>query len=72
MEDKKQNKQKKVMLIAGGIVLTVIGFAVIPPLLDKYSNKAYKSFLKKEEIDFDNMGPKIVPSKDKEDEESGD
>ena len=53
-------------------MLTVIGFAVIPPLLDKYSNKAYKSFLKKEEIDFDNMGPKIVPSKDKEDEESGD
>ncbi len=72
MEDKKQSKQKKVKLIAGGIVLTVIGFAVIPPLLDKYANKAYKFSLKKEEIDFDNMGPEIVPSKDKEDEESGD
>lgn len=72
MEDKKQSKQKRVMLIVGGVVLTVIGFAVIPPLLDKCANRAYKSSLKKEEIDFDNMGPEIVPSKDKEDEESGD
>ena len=68
----KKNKGKKVFVVAGGIALTVAGFIVIPPLLDKYANKAYKSSLKKEEIDFDDMGPEIVPSKEKEEEESGD
>lgn len=34
-------------MIAGGIVLTAVGFIVIPPLLDKYANKAYKFSLKK-------------------------
>lgn len=40
--------------------VTVIGFLVIPPLMKKYSNKLYKSSLKKDEIDFDKMGPEIV------------
>lgn len=53
-------------------MLTAVGLIVIPRLLDKYANKAYKFSLKREEIDFDNMGPEIVPSKEKEDEESGD
>lgn len=72
VEEKNKGKGKKTLIIAGGIVLTAVGFIVIPPLLDKYVNKAYKFSLKKEEIDFDNMGPEIVPSKEKEDEESGD
>lgn len=72
VEEKNKGKGKKTLIIAGGIVLTAVGFIVIPRLLDKYANKAYKSSLKKEEIDFDNMGPEIVPSKEKEDEESGD
>ncbi|MGF0145118.1 hypothetical protein [Sharpea azabuensis] len=72
VEEKNKGKGKKTLIIAGGIVLTAVGFIVIPPLLDKYANKAYKFSLKKEEIDFDNMGPEIVPSKEKEDEESGD
>ena len=72
VEEKNKNKKKKALIIAGGIALTAVGFIVIPPLLDKYANKAYKSSLKKEEIDFDNMGPEIVPSKEKEDGESGD
>lgn len=71
-KEKKKSKGKKALIIAGGIALTVAGFIVIPPLLDKYANKAYKSSLKKEEIDFDDMGPEIVPSKEKEEEESGD
>ena len=73
VEEKNKGKGKKTLIIAGGIVLTAVGgFIVIPRLLDKYANKAYKFSLKKEEIDFDNMGPEIVPSKEKEDEESGD
>ena len=72
VEEKNKGKGKKTLIIAGGIVLTAVGFIVIPRLLDKYANKAYKFSLKKEEIDFDNMGPEIGPSKEKEDEESGD
>ena len=72
VEVKNKGKGKKTLIIAGGIVLTAFGFIVIPHLLDKYVNKAYKFSLKKEETDFDNMGPEIVPSKEKEDEESGD
>ena len=72
VEEKNKGKGKKTLIIAGGIVLTAVGFIVIPSLLDKYANKAYKFSLKKEETDFDNMGPEIVPSKEKEDEESGD
>ena len=72
VEEKNKGKGKKTLIIAGGIVLTAVGFIVIPRLLDKYANKAYKFSLKKEEIDFDNMGPEIVPSKEKEDEESSD
>ena len=72
VEEKNKGKGKITLIIAGGIVLTAVGFIVIPRLLDKYANKAYKFSLKKEEIDFDNMGPEIVPSKEKEDEESGD
>lgn len=68
VEEKNKGKGKKTLIIAGGIVLTAVGFIVIPRLLDKYANKAYKFSLKKEEIDFDNMGPEIVPSKEKEDE----
>lgn len=72
VEEKNKGKGKKTLIIAGGIVLTAVGFIVIPHLLDKYANKAYKFSLKKEEIDFDNMGPEIVPSKAKEDEKNGD
>lgn len=72
VEEKNKGKGKKTLIIAGGIVLTAVGLIVIPRLLDKYANKAYKFSLKREEIDFDNMGPEIVPSKEKEDEESGD
>ena len=68
VEEKNKGKGKKTLIIAGGIVLTAVSFIEIPPLLDKYANKAYKFSLKKEEIDFDNMGPEIVPSKEKEDE----
>lgn len=56
----KEKKKSKVWWIVGSLALTVIGFVVIPPLIDKYSSKVYKSFPKKNEIDFDNLGPEIV------------
>lgn len=52
--------EKKVFIIIGGIILTVIGFMIIPPLMKKYSNKLYKSNIKSGEIDFESMGPEIV------------
>ena len=62
---KKNNITKKVLLFTAVAALTVVGFIVIPTLIDKFSTKAYKVSLKKEDIDFDEMGPEIVP-KDKE------
>lgn len=58
---KKRNIGGTILLIAAGAVLTVAGFMFIPPLIQKYGNKAYKASLKREVIDIDNMGPEIVP-----------
>lgn len=49
--------------------MTAVGFIVIPPLLEKYSAKMYKSSLEKDETDFDNLGPEIVPIKKSEEKE---
>lgn len=57
---KKNSGLRKLLMVIGGATLTVAGFIVIPLLLEKYSNKIYKSSLKREQIDFDNMGPEIV------------
>lgn len=62
---KKRNVGKFFMFLALAS-LTVVGAVVIWPLIDKYAKKAYKASLKKEEIDFDDMGPQIIPN-DKED-----
>ncbi len=47
-------------MIAGGVLLVVAALFLIRPLIDKYSSKMYKSSLKKEHIDFGDMGPEIV------------
>ena len=60
MKDKK-NRCSKVAWLVVGSVLTVAGFIFIPPLIQKYGNKVYKKSLKNDEIDFDGMGPEIVP-----------
>lgn len=57
---------KTVYWIIGIAAVTVIGFLVIPPLMKKYGNKLYKSSLKKDEIDYENMGPEIVKKEKKE------
>ncbi len=70
----KKNQEKgsrcgKVAWFVAGSALTVVGFVVIPPLIKKYGNKAYKKSLDVEDIDFDNMGPEIVPFEDETKEE---
>ena len=54
------NKKKMLHQAVGFVVAAVIGFLVIFPLMKKYSNWIYKSFAKREKIDFENMGPEIV------------
>lgn len=60
-KEKKSSGLRKFLMAVGGAALTVAGFIVILPLLEKYSSRAYKASLKREKIDFDNMGPEIVP-----------
>lgn len=60
MKDKK-NRCSKVAWLVAGSVLIVAGLIFIPPLIQKYGNKAYKKSLKNDEIDFDGMEPEIVP-----------
>lgn len=47
-------------MFIGGTALTVAGLIIIPQLLEKYSNKMYKSLLKKEKIDLISTGQEIV------------
>lgn len=63
---KKKSTTEKVLIFLGAATLMVVGFIVIPPLIDKCAKKVYKASLKNEEIDFDDMGPEIIPN-DKED-----
>ena len=65
---KKKNIGGTILLVVTGAVLTVAGFMFIPKLIQKYGNKAYKASLKREVIDFDNMGPEIVPNETTEEE----
>lgn len=60
---KKKSNLEKILMFVAVTSLTVVGFIVIPPLIDKYANKVYKASLKKEEIDFDDMGPEIIPKR---------
>lgn len=60
------NKQNSAKWIIGGILLTAIGFVVIPPLLNHISTKLYKSSLKKDEINIDSLEPEIVKKTEKE------
>lgn len=53
-----EKKSKKGLAIAYGTLLTAIGLMVIPPIIVSGANKKYVS--KKENLDIENMGPKIV------------
>ena len=54
------------LAVAGAIMLTAAGIIIIPRLMRKYSNKVYKESVKKDEIDFDNLGPEIVRKENNE------
>lgn len=66
---KKKNIGGTIHLVTAGVALTVAGFIFIPPLIQKYGNKAYKASMKREIVDFDNMGPEIIPNDTTEEEE---
>ena len=51
---------KTIWWMLGAITLTIVGFAVIPPLIKQYSSKLYRETNKREKIDFDDLGPEIV------------
>ena len=53
-------RKNKVWWWIGSSVLVVIGFTMIPYIINKYGNKIYKSSLKRDVIDFDNLGPEII------------
>lgn len=57
---KRSSMLSKMCVLIGGVTLTIVGFMIIPKLIDKYGNKLYKQSLKKEKIDFADMGPDIV------------
>lgn len=51
----------KTMYQTIGIVAAIaLGFLAIPPILKICGNKLYKYSLKKDKVDFENMGPEIV------------
>ncbi len=63
------NTEKIIHWEIGVVAVAVIGVLVIPPLMKKYGSKLYKSSAKKDEIDFDNLGPEIVKKNDDKEEE---
>lgn len=65
MKDKKKNRA---LWVVGSIALTVVGFIVIPPIIDKVSTKAYKLSVQSEEIDIENLEPEIVKKSEMEEE----
>ena len=64
------NTSKTVCWVVGIVALTVVGIIVIPPLLRKIENKMYKQSLKKDEIDYDNLGPEIVKKDNGEEDDA--
>ena len=67
--EKKKDIGGKIILVAAVSALTAAGFIFIPPLLQKCGTKAYKASVKKDEINFDDMGPEIIPFEENQEEE---
>ena len=62
-ENKKSGKIKQ-LLLQGALMIG--GFIIIPQIIKYFGNKEYKKSLNTAEIDFDNLGPEIIPfSKEK-------
>jgi len=61
---REKRSAEKILMFLAFVVLTVVGFIVIPPIIDRIASKVYKASLKKEEIDFDDMGPEIITNEE--------
>ena len=53
-------KRKTIYWVLASCTVATVGFVVVPPIVKKISAKLYKADLRKEEIDFENLGPEIV------------
>lgn len=58
--ESKSSLNENLLWILVGVSVVIIGFIVIPPLLRKISNKAYKTGSKVTEQDFIDNQPEIV------------
>ena len=66
-ENKKGGKIKQLVLQGA---LLIGGLIIVPWILKYFVNKGYKKSLNTAEIDFDNLGPEIIPfSKEKKEDE---
>lgn len=63
------NTSKIICYVFGFVAITVLGIIFLPPMLRKLGNKMYKQSLKKDEIDYDNLGPEIVKKNYKEEKD---
>lgn len=66
--EKQKKKSNSILEIVGFCTLTIVGFVLLPPFLDKLSTKLYKRSSKNKETNIDEMGPEIVPNNSKEKE----
>ena len=65
-DTKKKDRCGKMRWFVIGSALTLVGYIIVPPLIKKYGNNVYKKSL---DIDFDDMGPEIVPFEEETKEE---
>lgn len=57
---KKRNIGGTILLVAAGAALTVVGFMFIPPLIQKYGNKAYNRNIQK--LSHISAGQNLTPA----------
>ena len=62
IDTKKKDRCGKMKWFVIGSALTLVGFIIVPPLINKKS-------LDTDDIDFDDMGPEIVPFEEENKEE---
>ena len=56
-------KRISLPVLVGGAAIAAVSCIVIPPVMKKVSSKLYKAQAGTDDVDFDDMGPEIVPIK---------
>lgn len=67
--DEKKNKsffKKAINYFSGGILLFLSTCILVPKIIKKGAGQIYKVNNLKNEVDFDNLGPKIIRKEDEE------